>query len=141
MCDKTELARQMMTEGAYTCVLLLGDAQYTSRERGVKPLLMLLQSGRSYEGAVAADKTVGAGAAHLYVLLGVRRLWANVISTAALQVLAQNGIEAAYGECVPYIINRRGDGPCPIESAVEGAKNSREAHERILCALERLQQK
>ena len=141
MCDKTELARQMMTEGAYTCVLLLGDAQYTSHERGVKPLLMLLQSGRSYEGGVAADKTVGAGAAHLYVLLGVRRLWANVISTAALQVLAQNGIEAAYGECVPYIINRRGDGPCPIESAVEGAKSSREAHERILRALERLQRK
>ena len=131
-------ARQRLIDGGYTCVLLQGVEEHTSFERGVKPLIAFLQSGKSFTGSVAADKTVGAGAAHLYVLLGVRSLWANVISTSALEILQNSGIETSYGECVPHIINRRGDGICPIESAVSGAKTSEEAYRLILDALARL---
>ena len=131
-------ARQRLLDGGYTCVVLQNGEEYTSVERGVKPLIAFLQSGKAFAGSVAADKTVGAGAAHLYVLLGVRSLWANVISTSALEILQNSGIDASYGECVPHIINRRGDGICPIESAVNGAKTSEEAYSLILDALARL---
>lgn len=131
-------ARQRLFDGSYTCVVISDEVEYTSYERGVKPLISLLETGRPFSGAVAADKTVGAGAAHLYVLLGVRALWANVISDSALGVLKGGGIEVYYGECVPYIINRRGDGMCPIESAVAGAKDSNEAYRLILDALRKL---
>ena len=141
MHNDLQSARQKLQDGAYTCVVLSGGEEYNSHERGVKPLLLLLKSGRDFSGAVAADKTVGAGAAHLYVLLGVRELWANVISGSALRVLADNRIEVFYGECVPHIINRQGDGICPIETAVAGAQSSEEAYERIVGALARLQKK
>ena len=138
MLDKIEAVRKRLTDGAFTCVLRVGNEEFTSFERGVKPLLDFLQSKNSFLGAIAADKTVGAGAAHLYCLLGVRAVWANVISVAAENVLTAHGIAVFYGERVPYIINRRGDGMCPIEAAVADAKNSQDAYEKILAALQKL---
>ena len=136
-----EAARQRLIDGDYTCVILNNSREYTSKERGVRPLLDFLDSEDSFSGAVAADKTVGAGAAHLYVLLGVRSLWANVISESAEALLRANGIDVFYAERVPYIINRRGDGRCPIECAVEGASSSEEAYSLIKEALRALNAK
>ena len=141
MINRVEDARQRLLEGGYTCVVLAEGGEFCSRERGVKPLLELLDRGIPCEGAVAADKTVGAGAAHLYVLIGVARLWANVISSSALRILEDNRIDVTYGECVPYIINRKGDGVCPIETAVADAKSSQEAYGMILKTLEQLNKK
>ena len=141
MNNEIEVIRQKLNEGGYTCVVSLDGREYTSFERGVKPLIQLLESEQSFVGAIAADKTVGAGAAHLYVLLGVRALWANVVSASAVDVLKKNGIETFYGECVSYIINRRGDGVCPIETAVKDAKNSDEAYTLIKETLKELAKK
>ena len=117
----------------------MNGEEYLSYDRGVKPLLYLLDTGISCVGAIAADKTVGAGAAHLYVLLGVKSIWTNIISLAAERILTEQGIEVFYGESVPHIINRRGDGICPIEEAVSGAHTSVEALELIRNKLKELQ--
>ena len=138
MQTKIEAAHQRLAEGNFTCVLHIRGEEYTSFERGVKPLLVFLKSKTDFAGAIAADKTVGAGAAHLYCLLGVRAVWANVISEAAEEILIKAGIAVFYGERVPYIINRRGDGMCPIESAVVDATSSQHAYELIVAALEAL---
>ena len=138
MQTKIEAARQRLAKGNFTCVLHIRGEEYTSFERGVKPLLAFLKSKTDFAGAIAADKTVGAGAAHLYCLLGVRAVWANVISEAAEEILIKAGIAVFYGERVPYIINRRGDGMCPIESAVVGATSSQHVYELIVAALEAL---
>lgn len=138
MSELVVVARKMLCEGGYTCVMLSRGEEFTSFERGVKPLIEFLDGKHSFAGAVAADKCVGAGAAHLYVLLGVSAVWANIISASALEVLETNGIKAYYEKCVPYIINRKGDGVCPIESAVKDAKSSAEAYDLIIDALARL---
>ena len=138
MRKSIEDARQKLFDGSYTCVVLSNGEEYTSRERGVRPLISLLETRRSFAGATAADKTVGAGAAHLYVLLGIDALWANVISENAEKILKGNGIEVLYGERVPYIINRQGNGICPIERAVADAGDSNEAYKLILDALRKL---
>ena len=140
MSDKIKRVRQRLLDGGFTCVLHIRDEEYTSFERGVKPLLGFLKCQTSFRGAIAADKTVGAGAAHLYVLLGVQAVWANVISAAAEKVLAEHGIAVFAGERVPYIINRRGDGMCPIETAVADAKSSQHAYELIIAALQKLRE-
>ena len=138
MRSEIDIARKRLSEGEYTCVVISQNEEYCSRERGVKPLIVLLESESSFCGAVAADKTVGAGAAHLYVLLGINALWANVISYSAEGILKENGIEVYYDKRVPYIINRKGDGMCPIERAVACASSSKEAYRLILDALEKL---
>lgn len=49
----------------------------TSTDNGVKPLLSLIDSGKTLSGYSAADRVVGNGAAYLYVLLGVKSVYAN----------------------------------------------------------------
>ncbi len=120
-------AEKILKDGGYTCVLLKGEIRYTSRERGVKPLISFLESGGDFSGFSAADKTVGAGAAYLYVLLGVREVWAAVLSESAKKVLDDNGIKTYCESLVPQIINRAGDGVCPIERAVSAADTPKDA--------------
>lgn len=119
-----EKAKSILKNDNKTCVLVLGDNIYSSSERGVKPLIDFLNSKTDFKNFSAADKTVGAGAAHLYVLLGVNELWANVISKSALKILNKANINIEYETLVPYIINRKGNDMCPIEKAVKSISDS-----------------
>lgn len=120
-------AKEILEKSEYTCVLCKGDKEYHSLLRGVEPLLKFLESGECFEGFSSADKVVGAGAAHLYVLLRVGSLWAKVMSDSAEEILIRNGIEVSCEKRVPYIINRSGNGVCPIEKAVKDITDSKEA--------------
>ena len=140
MRDLTETARKILIENSYTAVLCSEDKVYSSEQRGVKPLIDFLESGVDFSGFSAADKTVGLGAAHLYILLGVRSVYAVVASRAAVQLLSKNGISITCDNEVPYIINRKGDGPCPIESAVTGITDPHYALEAIKKTLEVLKE-
>ena len=111
-------ARELLETGEYTCVLRLNDAVYTATERGVKPLLNWLDSGLDLQDFSAADRVVGRATAFLYCLLGVKEVYARVMSRPAAEVLQAAGIAAEAGQLVEGIINRRGTGPCPFEAAV-----------------------
>lgn len=139
MRKETLFAKENLIKNGYTCVLCRGEENYNSTLRGVKPLIDFLESGRDFCGFFAADKTVGAGAAHLYALLGITELWTNVISEEGKRVLEKNGITVFYEKLVPYIINHAGDGVCPIETAVRGISDSNEALLAIKNALKKLQ--
>ncbi len=138
MNKDTLRAKEILTKNGYTCVLLAGDEVHHSTLRGIKPLIDFLESGEEFSAFSAADKTVGAGAAHLYVLLGVQELWANIISEEGKRVLDRNGIAVFYETLVPHIINRAGDGVCPIEGAVMGIESSCEALDEIRKTLKKL---
>ena len=120
-----------------TCVLCRGAILHTSHSRGVKPLLDWLEDdiGKDFS---AADKVVGRAAAYLYCLLGIRQLYAQVISKPALAVLEKYGIPTRYDRLVDGIRNRAGDGPCPMEAATAGASSPEQALAMILETLEKL---
>lgn len=120
-----------------TCVLCRGAMIHTSHSRGVKPLLDWLEAGIGEEHS-AADKVVGRAAAYLYCLLGIRRLYAQVISKPALAVLEQYNIPTRYDTLVEGIRNRAGDGPCPMEAATADAKTPAQALDMIRKTLEKL---
>jgi len=85
-------------------------------QRGVKDLLTLVtESPETLKGALIADKAVGKAAAACMVMGGVKRVHADVMSEPALALLRQHGVEAEYGTLVDHIINRTGDGWCPME--------------------------
>lgn len=131
-------AKNILIENDYTCVLYLNGIEYHSTFRGVKPLIDFLESGIDFSDFYAADKVVGAGAAHLYVLLKVKAVWAKVISEKAKKILQENNIAVSFETQVPYIINRTGDGACPIETAVMGISNSNDAFVTIKQILKKL---
>ena len=125
-------AKDELSLGAHTCVLCQGEEIRVSELRGGKPLVDFYRSGEDFCGWSAADKVVGKATAYLYVLLGIKRLYAVVISRKAMQVLTEAGICVEYGEMVDYIINRRGDGMCPFEAAVSDAKTPTDAYAIIV---------
>ena len=133
-----EQAREILEREGYTCVLRAGDAVYTSRLRGVAPLLGWLDEGSVEPGFVAADKVVGRATAYLYRLLGAKAVYARVISDGALAVLEEAGIPAEYGERVPFIRNRAGDGMCPMEAATASSTTAEEALAAIRQKLQQL---
>ena len=133
-----EKAKSLLSAEGYTCVLTDGTALYTSTRRGVKPLVDFLQTETDFNGFFAADKVVGRATAYLYVLLGVKELYAQVISQPAAAVLQANGISIEYDTLVPNIINRAGDGICPFEQAVMTIADPRNAYAAILEKMEQM---
>ena len=117
----------LLDTGAFTCAVCREDMTYTATERGVKPLLDWLENGTDLQNFSAADRVVGRGAAFLYCLLGVKEVYARVMSQPAAQVLKAYGIQATAGTLVDGIINRKGTGPCPFEAAVMDITDAQEA--------------
>lgn len=122
-----QTAKQRLAQGEYTCVLCGKGQIYTAAARGVRPLVDWLDSGLDLRGFSAADKVVGRATAFLYVLLGVRAVYARIMSTPAKQVLLENKIEAFCDREVPGIINRAGTGQCPFEETVLGITSAEQA--------------
>lgn len=131
-------AVSMLEEQALTLSAVKGNETITSRERGVKPLLELIDEGKTLEGYSAADKVVGAAAAYLYVLLGAKELYAGVISRKASDVLEKYGIAIEYDTLAEAIKNRSGTGFCPMETAVSNAVSPENALELIRAKLKEL---
>jgi hypothetical protein len=52
----------------------------------------------------------------------------------------QNHIDIFYEHVVPFIINREGNGPCPIETAVKGISCSKEAYQVMIKTLHTIKQ-
>lgn len=139
MEDDLTKAIRILNDNGYTCVLCKKNRMYTSVERGVKSLLDWQESGLDLSGFCAADKVVGKAAAFLYVLLGVKEVYACVMSEAAIHTLTKNGILIQYDHSVEKIINRSGTGFCPMEEAVWNIDVPQQAKEAIKNKLQLLQ--
>ncbi len=126
------LAQEQLQQGGFTCVLCRGEWQYTSFERGVKPLMDWISANVNLQGFSAADKVVGKATAYLYVLAGVKQVYAPIMSESAVQVFAQYAITYEAEQIVPAIRNRSNTGFCPMEMAVAECLTPEMAYHAIL---------
>ncbi len=126
-----EQAKELLRTGGCSCVLFRDGASYTSTKRGVAPLVEWLAGGTDIKGFSAADKIVGKAAALLFIMGGVKEVYAPVMSETAAEVLARHGIHTEYETLVRAIINRSGTDPCPMEQAVSGIDDPAEALKAI----------
>lgn len=111
------IAKQTFSGGEYTCVFVLGGKAKCFNRKGIGPLLEIAESGE-LKGLSAADKIVGRAAALIYAYMDAKYVYAEVLSESAEQVLCSRGIEYEYGEKTGKIVNRKGDGMCPMEQTV-----------------------
>ena len=130
----------LLKSSHHTCVLCRGEETWTSDRTGIAPMLGFLEDGLDLSGASAADRIVGKAAAMLFVLAGVTSLYAEVLSERALPVLERYGVAVSWGTLTPAIINRRGDGPCPMEAAVDTVDDPRAALDAVRATVARLRQ-
>ncbi|MDR7484559.1 MAG: ECF transporter S component [Armatimonadota bacterium] len=77
---------------------------------------------RGIAGVALADRIAGAAAVAVAAWAGVRMIFAEVASEAAAREARARGVAFTSQRQVPRILNRRGDGPCPFEVAVEAAR-------------------
>ncbi|WP_417016246.1 DUF1893 domain-containing protein [Alistipes sp.] len=134
-----EAIERLLAEGC-SCVIRNGERLRSFHQRGVSDLWQLLHEEPEWlRGAFVADKVVGKGAAALMIAGGVRGLFARTISRPALDLLAGAGIPVEYETAVPYIINRAGNGMCPVEQLCANARTSEECLPRIGAFIRRMQ--
>ena len=108
----------------------------TSDKRGVAPMVDFIREGRDLTGYSAADRVVGKAAAVLFIKAGVKEIHALTLSESARDLLAAHGVKATWETLTDRIMNRAGDGPCPMESTVSGTDDIAEAFRLIAAKLD-----
>lgn len=131
-----EKAKELFSAGEYTCVLVKDGKVFTSCLGGIAPMVGFIKDGADLNGFSASDRIVGKAAALLFVLAGVKEVFASVLSSAAEEVFAQHAVQYSFETATDVIINRAGTGPCPMENAVNGIDDPREAYDAINRTLE-----
>ena len=135
-------AKQMLLEQpTITCVVCGGELLYVSEKRGIAPMMDFLDAGYDMQGFSVADRIVGRAAAMLFALSGIRQVYAEVMSEGALTLLQSYQIQASYGVLTPYIINRKGNGACPMEEAVCHISDPVQARAAIRNTMKRLKER
>lgn len=119
-------------QGGHSCVISNNGETRTFHQRGVTDLWTLCQGNEDFlNGALIADKVVGKGAAALMICGGIKEVYADVISTPALTLLRAHGIRVTFLAETDRIINRRGDGLCPVETRCLQLQSVEQMHEEI----------
>lgn len=138
MHPELEKAKTALKNDGCTCVLTLGNVMFKCKEKGVQPLLDWMNSGNNYMGYMIADKVVGRAAAFIDIAMGIREVYAEVMSEPAKELLEKNHIEVTADTIVPEILDSDKTGRCPLEMAVDGIESAGEALMPIELALIRM---
>ena len=132
MTEPLERAKSLLKSTDSTIAVVSVDDVFTSHERGVKPLLHLLTDKKGFlKGASVADKVIGKAAALLMVLGEIKEVHTLIISEPAIKVFEKYNIPCFYDKKVDRIVNRTGDGLCPMESLCIVVEEPKEAFKKI----------
>ena len=127
-----EQAKSLLLTSASTIAVVSNGEVFTSQERGVKPLLHLLTEKKGFlKGASVADKVIGKAAALLMVLGEIKEVHTLIISEPAIKVFEKYNITFFYDKKVERIVNRTGDGLCPMETLCLDVEEPKEAFQKI----------
>lgn len=110
----------------------------TSGKRGIAPMADFIAEGVNLEGYSVADVVVGKAVASLFVKSGIVGVYAKTISQGGKELLARYNIPVIYDVLTDKIVNRQGDGLCPMEQAVSGVDDIEECYIRIVAKLAEL---
>ncbi|HOA84567.1 MAG TPA: DUF1893 domain-containing protein [Bacillota bacterium] len=131
-------AKKLLENGNYTCVLCHGDDTLTSDLPGISPMMNFIKSNFDLRGYSAADRIVGKAAALLFVLAGIREVYAGVISDGAAAALEAHGIPYEYERRVEFITNRTGTSICPMEATVKNIDDPAAAYKALSAKLKEM---
>ena len=127
-----EQAKSLLLTSASTIAVVSNGEVFTSQERGVKPLLFLLKEKNGFlKGASVADKVIGKAAALLMVLGEIKEVHTLIISEPAINVFKNHNIKYFYDKKVTRIVNRAGDGLCPMETLCIDVNDPATAFQKI----------
>lgn len=136
-----EKAKELYKSQNHTCVLCKDDIIYTSDLKGIAPMVNFIEQNTDLKGFSAADKIVGKAVAMLFISAGVTSVYADVMSKAAVSIFSDYCVDYSYNILTENIINRTGNGLCPMEQAVSNISDISQALSVIKNAIEKLRHK
>ena len=120
-------AKNLITREKATCIIIKDGKIVTIEEgRGISPVIAMYEQDM-LKDSVIVDKIIGKAAAMILVLGGVKYCYGLTMSRDAVEYLKKNGVFVKYDKCTDYIVNRNGDGPCPMEQTVKDITSPEEA--------------
>ena len=131
-----EIAKTML-RGHSICLCKDGE-WFTDDGRGISPMMRFLDESYDLCGYSVADIIVGKAAAMLFVEADIREVYGDVMSESGYRYLQTHGISASYAKLSDKIINRRGDGICPMEQAVINIADAEEGYLALKSKLEEM---
>lgn len=132
----------LLHSGGYSCVIANGENIRTFTQRGVADLYDLLtQEPEFLKGARIADKVVGKGAAALMILGDIKELYADIVSSKALDLFRESEVKVDFAQEVPFIWNRDHTGWCPVETLCSEEKSAEAILSSISEFLQRMRSK
>ncbi len=135
-------AQQMIRDGKAECVLIPEEGEIiVQRGRGVTPLLWMYDTHPAeMEGGTICDKVIGRATAAIAICGKVRHVHSELMSDDAVEFLEAYGITTSATKRVPRILNRKMDGLCPMEQAVEQITDPEEAVAQLRETLAKMKQ-
>ena len=141
MNAKSQKLLDILHEQDGTLVVMNGGETRVFHQRGVADLLQLLKHEKSVlQGACVADKVVGKAAASLMVLGGVRSVVTDLISQQAMKVMGRSRMNVYFNKMVPFILNRKQEGLCPLEMMTTDTDDIHEILLRIEAFADKMKQ-
>jgi hypothetical protein len=124
-----ELAKQTYHASALAFVIVKdGGVLRTGTRDGIGELIEAVDAlGDAAHGASLADRIVGKAVAMVARTARLRAVYSPLASQAALDALALDHIPLEYDRLVPLILNKRNDGPCPMERLTQPIHDPRQA--------------
>jgi hypothetical protein len=137
--DDIKLAKKKLEEGGLACVVVRdGEILFTSRNRGISPLVEFNGISDDRGGYSLADKVIGRAAAFLCIYSNIEFVYAVVISSPAMRILEKNGVPVTFNIEVTAIKNRTGDGLCPLEKLSAGVEDPGTMFDKVVDWLDSL---
>ncbi|MEM4718488.1 MAG: DUF1893 domain-containing protein [Nitrososphaerota archaeon] len=133
MLSDLMLARRTLAEsGANMVIARGGEIIFMGWSKGLRDLAKIaLTSPGLLEGSSVADKIVGKAVAVICSMNGVKAVYAQLMSSPALEELERSGIETHYERLAPYIETPSGE-ICPFEKLIMHLGNRDEAYRMLL---------
>ncbi|MCK5759608.1 MAG: DUF1893 domain-containing protein [Clostridiales bacterium] len=129
----TDLIKHKLVSENLTCVISDNkEIIFTSKKRGVTPLIDFINSLKNKDNYYLADKVIGKAAALLCIKAGIIYVTTLVISTPAKIIFQKNAITFEFETEVCAISNRDNTGLCPMENLSNGIATPDEMYDKVV---------
>lgn len=113
-----DIAKEEFSKDNYSFVIAGEGKIITSKEKGLSPVIDLIESGDDFSEYAVCDKITGRAAAFLYVLLGIEAVHAKKMAKLAVQILDRAEIEYSYDEMIETVLDEDMKEIDPVELSV-----------------------
>ncbi|HOB82267.1 MAG TPA: ECF transporter S component [Peptococcaceae bacterium] len=133
-------AIQMIKDGKVSCVIIKNDEIIrTASGQGISPLITIFEEEPELlKDSYVVDKLIGKAAAIVLVLGGAKRAYGELMSAAARDYLTGHDCGVSFGQLIDKVINRTGDGICPLEESVFDVEDPETGYHILKDTLNRL---